>query len=60
MIEDPDRVNRFIGDHIQKIRNMPHKPAVVTTQPNISDPLDGYDVNNGTSGENFVTPHVSI
>ncbi|VUZ50710.1 unnamed protein product [Hymenolepis diminuta] len=60
MIEDPDRVNRFIGDHIQKIRNMPHKPTIITTQPNISNPVDGYDVNNGTSGENFVTPYVSI
>ncbi|KAM3179536.1 hypothetical protein ACTXT7_000425 [Hymenolepis weldensis] len=60
MIEDPDRVNRFIGDHIQKIRNMPHKPTVVTTQPNISDPLDGYDVNNGISGKllRVKQPHI--
>nr|CDS31721.1 abhydrolase domain containing protein 8 [Hymenolepis microstoma] len=34
MIEDPDRVNRFIGDHIQMIRNSPHTSGVVTTQPN--------------------------
>ncbi|VDN97056.1 unnamed protein product [Rodentolepis nana] len=34
MIEDSERVNRFIGDHIRMIRNSPHTPAVVTTEPN--------------------------